>query len=167
MYSPPVLSGLRQTHTKGKIYESSTVLFCVFAYVKAIKVVFMNEDVYFYNLNYELCGLALEMFFLNSTQRCTDLTFILAFARAVVRLYHACVFSDGVPLCASLFSPPAAGVSAAVGLPAAAPAGPAGPAAASAQPSEARAAHHPARTDRPATPLPHSGSVPHIIAPSL
>lgn len=63
MYSPPVLSGPRRTHTKGTIYESSTVLFCVFAYVKAIKVVFMNEDIYFYNLNYELCGLALQMFF--------------------------------------------------------------------------------------------------------
>ena len=60
--------------------------------------------------------------------------------------------------------PPAAGVSTAVGLPAAAPAGPAGPAAASAQPSEARTAHDPAGTDRPAAALPHSGSVPNITA---
>lgn len=67
------------------------------------------------------------------------------------------MFADGVSL--YLYVPPAAGVSTAVGLPAAAPAGPAGPAAASAQPSEARAAHHPARTDRPASALAHSGSV--------
>lgn len=56
----------------------------------------------------------------------------------------------------------AAGVGAAVGLPAAAPAGPAGPAAASAQPSEARAAHDPAWTDGPTAALPHSGSVPGV-----
>lgn len=53
----------------------------------------------------------------------------------------------------------ASGVGAAVGLPAAAPAGPAGPAAASAQPSEAGASLHPAWTDRPAATLPRSGSV--------
>lgn len=58
--------------------------------------------------------------------------------------------------------PPAAGVSTAVGFPAAAPAGPAGPAAAPAQPSEARTAQHPAWTDWPATALPHSGLVPHM-----
>lgn len=66
--------------------------------------------------------------------------------------------------CVCVCVAPAAGVSTAVGLPAAAPAGPAGPAAASAQPSEARAAHNPAWTDRPAAALPHSGSVPDITA---
>ena len=64
-----------------------------------------------------------------------------------------------VCVCVFVCVPLAAGVSTAVGLPAAAPAGPAGPAAASAQPSEAGAAHNPAGTDRPATALPHSGSV--------
>lgn len=68
-------------------------------------------------------------------------------------------------LCVRVYVPIAAGVSAAVGLPAAAPAGPAGPAAASAQPPEARAAHHPAGTDGPAAALPHSGSVRRISAP--
>lgn len=67
-------------------------------------------------------------------------------------------------MCPCVFVPSAAGVCTAVGLPAAAPAGPAGPAAASAQPSEARAAHDPARTDQPAAALPHSGSVPKITA---
>lgn len=91
------------------------------------------------------------------------------FALAVMLLYM-CMFADGVPLCLSLCVcvfvcvPLAAGVSTAVGLPAAAPAGPAGPTAASAQPSEAGAAHDPAGTDRPATALPHSGSVHDITA---
>lgn len=67
-------------------------------------------------------------------------------------------------VCVFVCVPLAAGVSTAVGLPAAAPAGPAGPAAASAQPSEAGAAHDPAGTDRPATALPHSGSVHDITA---
>lgn len=67
-------------------------------------------------------------------------------------------------VCVRVRIPLAAGVSPAVGLPAAAPAGPAGPAATSAQPSETRAAHNPAWTDRPATALPHSGSVPNITA---
>lgn len=58
--------------------------------------------------------------------------------------------------------PSAAGVSTAVGFPAAAPAGPAGPAAASVKPSEARAAHNTAWTDGPTTALAHSGSVPLI-----
>lgn len=65
------------------------------------------------------------------------------------------------------FVSPAAGFCSAVGLPAAAPAGPAGPAAASAQPTKARAAQHPARTDRPASALPHSGLVHKSITTSL
>lgn len=61
---------------------------------------------------------------------------------------HMIVFANVVPSLSFLpLCFPAAGVSTAVGLPAAAPAGTASPAAASAQPSKARAALDPARTD--------------------
>lgn len=43
MYSLPVLSGPKQTHTKGKIYENYTMLLYVLAHMKSIKRVFMNE----------------------------------------------------------------------------------------------------------------------------
>lgn len=60
---------------------------------------------------------------------------------------HMIVFTNVPSLSFPSLCMPAAGVSTAVGLPAAAPAGTASPAAASAQPSKARAALDPARAD--------------------
>lgn len=153
--------------TKLKAKNKKGKLGCVVARVKSINLVFYewtccSKVLHFATLTVNSVTLMLKWVFLNSVCKgtnlkfkCTCLHWLLCF---YIRFVCVCWWCASLCLCV----PPAAGVSTAVGLPAAAPAGPAGPAAAPAQPSEARTAQHPAWTAWPATALPHSGLVPHM-----
>lgn len=165
MYTLPVLSG--PTNSKCAI----TLWFCTQHPSKLCshEPLCLYQVLQFTSPTMNCVAMNSKMFFIKGMQESQVMrkpeiqlcVFVLA-----VMLLCMIVFADGVPLYLCIFAcvSPAAGVSTAVGFPAAAPAGPAGPAAASSQPPEARPAHNPARTDGPAPALPHSGSVSNITA---